>query len=451
MISRPQSFDKARALFWPLLLLLSNLMVALGTELAYDEAYYWMFSRRLDWSYFDHPPMAALWIAFTAWLPSELGVRLFFVITTQASVWLMSRMVPRERAWLVWGSFSVFPLLAFSGFLALPDGPLVVFSVVWLWALKRSLDKDSWKNAALMGVMSALLLYSKYHGVLFIAGTIIAVPSLLRRPTFWVAAVVGLILFLPHMHWQWAHDFVTFRYHFVDRPQVPFGFRSPFEFLGSQLLLQGALLGPLLWYYVFRSKATTDFDRALKVLTCFIPLFFLLSSFNKKVEANWAIAVGISMVLYLARQESINWRGRWLRALGLISVLVILFGKFALVFPPKLAILERAQEFHGWRQWAAHVRQLAGPDCSLVANRYQIASKLSFYLQTDVPALNVSTRLNQFELWDLEKNFADGPVCWVTNTRQFPGEKVPTPDGKNLILVKGIPLSDILSHKEKSL
>ncbi len=32
------------------------------TELMDDEAYYWVYSRHLDWGYFDHPPMVALLI-----------------------------------------------------------------------------------------------------------------------------------------------------------------------------------------------------------------------------------------------------------------------------------------------------------------------------------------------------------------------------------------------------
>lgn len=48
-----------RLLFYGLWLLLGLLQAGL-TELQDDEAYYWVFSRHLDWGYFDHPPMTAL-------------------------------------------------------------------------------------------------------------------------------------------------------------------------------------------------------------------------------------------------------------------------------------------------------------------------------------------------------------------------------------------------------
>ena len=45
-----------------------------GLDLYADEAYYWMWSRRLAIGYFDHPPMVAWLIrAGTALLPGESG------------------------------------------------------------------------------------------------------------------------------------------------------------------------------------------------------------------------------------------------------------------------------------------------------------------------------------------------------------------------------------------
>ncbi|MBQ8423556.1 MAG: hypothetical protein IJY36_04795 [Coprobacter sp.] len=40
-----------------------NLLQAAFTELAHDEAYYFIYAEKLDWGYFDHPPMTALLIA----------------------------------------------------------------------------------------------------------------------------------------------------------------------------------------------------------------------------------------------------------------------------------------------------------------------------------------------------------------------------------------------------
>ncbi len=451
MISRDQVFDKIHTYLLPLLLLLGNLLVVCSIDLAHDEAYYWLFSKNIAWGYFDHPPMAAWLIALTNWLPGELGVRLSYVLLMQGAAWLLASMAPQPQRWFVWLGVNIFPLLAFAGVFAIPDGPLVFMSVLWIWTLERALRNDTVPNALLMGLSTALLFYSKYHGVLFVVATLLALPRLFLNRNFWLAAITGLLLFLPHVYWQWAHEFATFRYHFVDRPSVAAGWRQPAEFIVIQIFLPGIFLAPLVWRAFFQRTADGEFERALKFMALFVPIFFFLSTFNKKLEANWTVAAGIPLLLFVARGNLFWFQKKWIKALAGSSVVAVMVARLLLVVPADWHSLKRAHEFHGWSRWAKDVKMRAG-DCQLAANRYQFASKLSFYLQEDVPALNVGTRLNQFEFWDWSDAWSKKDVCWVTERRSaFPGEPVTTPDGKKLVLVKGFSLDDILSHKDKSL
>lgn len=447
MISRALIFDKLT----PWFLLLGNLLVVLGTELAHDEAYYWLFSQNLDWGYFDHPPMAAWLIYLTEWLGGELGVRLSFVLCMQATAYILSRMVPKNNQALVWLGVNIFPLLAYAGVFAIPDGPLVFFSALWLWQLQKCLQEDNYINASILGLVTALLFYSKYHGVLFIAGTLLALPKLLLRPTLWLAVFVGLILFSPHMWWQWTHEFATFRYHFLERPGVPFGIKQPLIYCVIQLFLPGIFLAPLIWKQFYTQRSTSNFERALKGMTYFVVFFFLVSTFNKKLEANWTVAAGIPLLLFVSMGNFFNQHEKWIKRLGLASLVAIFISRIIMIVPPNWHGLERGRELHGWKQWAMTVDQQT-QDCKLAANSYQIASKLSFYLKKEVPSLNVRSRLNQFEYWDWEKEWKkDELVCWVKQQRK-PGENsINGPDGKNLVLVKGRSLADILSYKKREL
>jgi len=48
---------------------LLNLFQAIFTEITNDEAYYAFWGKFLDWGYFDHPPMVALFTYFrTIWV-----------------------------------------------------------------------------------------------------------------------------------------------------------------------------------------------------------------------------------------------------------------------------------------------------------------------------------------------------------------------------------------------
>jgi hypothetical protein len=408
-----------------------------------------MFSKNLDWGYFDHPPMMAWLIRLTSWIPGELGVRAGYLVGLQLSGYLLSKMVPSENKWLVWLALNIFPLLSFSGIYAIPDGPLVFFSIVWLWSLKKSLENDSLKNASVVGIATALLFYSKYHGVLFIVGTLIALPKLLLRRNFWISLVVGLIVFAPHVYWQWIHEFATFKYHFIDRPKVEFSFKQPLEFLAIQLFLPGIFLAPILWHQFFKTKASGEFEKTLKVITFFSIVFFFMSTFNKKMEANWTVASGISFILYLTLQKNNFRNSKVSLSLGLLSLAIVLASKALFIFP-NLIQVKRLSEFHGWKNWSLEIKEECG-NLPIVANTYQIASKLSFYLDEDVPALNIQSRLNQFEFWDQEQDLMSEEVCWVAKQKIVSGLISNTPDGKKVVLVKEVKLNDIMMYKKRSL
>ena len=72
-------------------------LVAGAAGLSHDEAYYWQWSRQLDWGYYDHPPMVAYLIfAGRALLgESELAVRFWSVALGVAGLWLIASMARR--------------------------------------------------------------------------------------------------------------------------------------------------------------------------------------------------------------------------------------------------------------------------------------------------------------------------------------------------------------------
>src|SRR6201996_3003913 len=67
-----------------------NVLQAYKLEIHADEAYYWMYSRFLDWGYFDHPPMVALFIRIgDIIMHNELGLRLMTVLASTASLYIL--------------------------------------------------------------------------------------------------------------------------------------------------------------------------------------------------------------------------------------------------------------------------------------------------------------------------------------------------------------------------
>ena len=220
-------------------LLLLNLLQAAFTEPLDDETYYWMYSQYLDWGYFDHPPMVALMIrAGYTLFHNTIGLRLFSVLATFGSAFIMLRLIEdRQPLRLLCIILSV-AFIQLGGFLAVPDAALVFFSSVFLLCFHRFLLANSLTNAILLGACMAVLLYSKYQGLLLIVLCLIANLNLLRNKYFYFSMLLALVIFMPHIWWQYQHGFVTFDYHLQKRTEG-FSGKHIFEYISQQILAIG--------------------------------------------------------------------------------------------------------------------------------------------------------------------------------------------------------------------
>jgi len=277
-----------------------------------DEAYYWVYSTQLDWGYFDHPPMIALFISAGKWIGGELGVRMVTVLAQVGALWVLWRLACEhwpgpQRPLLFFGiAFSIVIFQVF-GFVATPDSPLLFFAALFLYAYRRLVLYNRWGDALLLGALSAGLLYSKYHGVLLIGFTVLSHPRLLLNPRLYVAGLTGVALFFPHLWWQYINDFPSFRYHLVERTQE-FKWWYVSEFLLNVFLVYNPLLWPMAWRAWRHSNWKDPFTRALAVNFAGFLLFFFLSTFRGHVQPQWTVISSVPMLLMLFQKSS--WMSR---------------------------------------------------------------------------------------------------------------------------------------------
>lgn len=424
-------------------LFIFQILISLGFELAHDEAYYWLYSKNLAWGYFDHPPFVGVVIRLFSFLPhGEFSVRIGFILLQFAA--LLITMNLSTNLWISALLFFSFPLASFTGLLALPDIPLLFMTACYFYQLKRYLEKDDLKNSGLLGLVIAVLFYAKYHGVLLVFFTMLAVPKLLLRKSFYLVAVVALVAFMPHMLWEYQHDFSTLRYHFIERPKSSFSFKRSLDFLLLQVGLAGVFAGPLVWWILIKKKSVGNWERVLKFVSLGTVLFFLFSSFSKKVEANWTIYLAVPMIILVSGSEL--WKKSWAKSLLGASLVLVVLARILFVMPPEVLKLKRLNEFHGWENWAQEVKDRCEGK-PLLANSYQIASKLSYYLETEINALNYRSRKNQFDVWRFDRSLPTKEVCYVTDVKDLQGEETVTPEGKVLFLVKKMTLAALWELK----
>jgi hypothetical protein len=96
--------------------------------------------------------------------------------------------------------------------------------------------------AIILGVIVACLLYSKYHGILLVGFTLLSNLKLLKRASFYLIAVLALALFVPHIMWQYHHNFPAIKLNLFERSEGGFDITYGFIYLATQLLIGGPLI-----------------------------------------------------------------------------------------------------------------------------------------------------------------------------------------------------------------
>lgn len=404
---------------WILLIVwfILSIVGAAFIQLYSDEAYYWAYSRFMQWGYFDHPPMVALMIrAGYELFQNELGVRLFSVILITLTIWILFRLSKVENqklfALLI---FSIFPFHLF-GLTSMPDSPLLFFTALFFLVYERYLEDDSTKIALILGVVMSLMLYSKYQSVLVILFTLASNPALLKRRSFWMASIFGAILFTRHLYWQYSNDFPSVKYHLVDRSAKSYKIDFTFEYFGAQLLYYGPFMGFFLYWASFRIKTKDLFEKALKYTVAGTLVFFFLATFKGRVEVNWTLAMLVPMVILSVRYYQTRITSTaWLYRFAWISIPIILLVKIHTIVPFVNFKKDRTADFRGHKEFADKVVKAAG-GLPIVAHRYQTASSLAFYTRQQVPVFNINTRLSQYDLWEFDTILVGKRVAFLNKS-----------------------------------
>ena len=102
----------------------------------------------------------------TTVLSGELAVRFVPLLLSTATIYITEKLAAIKHPFLFYAIVLSVAVLQVSGFVAVPDVPLMFFTALFFLVYKSYLQNPSWRNAMLIGVVAACLLYSKYHGVL---------------------------------------------------------------------------------------------------------------------------------------------------------------------------------------------------------------------------------------------------------------------------------------------
>jgi len=433
------------ALGWILALTFLHLwMIGSGRwPLSGDEAHYWEWSRRLDWSYYSKGPLVAYLIALSTRLGghTEFWVRLPAVVlgtVTAVIGYVLTRRIFRsERAAFVSVVLlSVMPLYAIGALLMTIDAPFVCcWGLAWL-CLSRVRPREgelAWYGAGAAFGLGLLSKYTMFMLVPCVVLWLLSSPRLrhwLRRREPYEALVLGLLIFSPVVVWNARHGWYSLRHVLIqagggsDRSLFATLAGGP-EFLATQF----GVVSPLLFIIFFlatswawREGVRRDRDDLLLLVCASVPvfLFFQAWSFINKVQANWAAHAYLTAAVAAAgwyeswfapgvRRHARSRLSRFLVASIMLPALILplAFAPDALEWagvrvPTALDLVSK--RLRGWPelgQAVGEVMATAGERPFLASDRYQIASQLAFYVpgHPTVYNANFGRRMNQYDLW----------------------------------------------------
>lgn len=406
---------------WPWLLVwgILDLLCALFCEIHADEAYYRLYGQFLNWGYFDHPPMVGLMTAIsgaliptTSLILKNLSVRLVTVLMHVGTVWIVwktiepsavSRQHSAFRFLLVAASL---PMFCAYGFMTTPDAPLLFFAALFYYAYRRYLSDHDWLMTVLLGISMAGMLYSKYMAVLVIGLAVVANWRLLKDKRAWAVVGIAAVLMLPHLWWQYNHNFPSFTYHLVSRAEA---YRPLFtlEYIPNQWAVFNPLVWALMVWLSIRAFRTEDqFRRTLAWTVLGFQVFFLLMSFRGHVEPHWTVVTSIPAIILLTEEERLWNRGMY-AALGVFALLLIIARVVLMlnVLPPQTGLAHKQEQMT-----VIHEEAQGLP--VVFDGSFQAPSLYRFfYYDQAVLVRNQYDRYTQYDLLHLEHDLIGQPAC----------------------------------------
>lgn len=417
------------------------------TPLAFDEAYYWTWSKHLAGGYYDHPPMVAAIVALGTAVAgdTEFGVRMVSILLAIPMSWATYRaalLLFEDRALAASAALLLNATLMVSvGTLVVtPDAPLMTASSLILLGLAQVLrtGRGVWWLA--VGAAAGVALLSKYTALFFgpaILLWLVAVPSQRRwlaSPWPYLGGLVALAVFAPVIAWNAEHQWVSFIKQFGrSRSEgltlahigylVPtqIGLATPFVFLlgalglaamlrrGARLDAANALIGSLFWV---------------------ITLYFAWHSLHNRVEANWfgpvypafaiAAAVAVHQVRWRPRLERATaFCRRWALPCG-TAIFVLLFVQANTGALTGFRRDPTARTIGvGWRDLARDIEALrvkTEATC-ILAPTYGTTSWLMFYMPKGTCVVQPAQRIRWLDVKEPDPGLLRGKVLLVDEVR----------------------------------
>jgi 4-amino-4-deoxy-L-arabinose transferase-like glycosyltransferase len=387
--------------------------------LSFDECYFWLWSKNLAVSYYDHPPLIAL--------ATRLGTLLFG--DTQFGVRFVSCMLSIAASWALWRAaaillasessgafacclFNATLMVASQSIAAIPDAlvlPAAAFLLLGIAKLDASGDGRWW--LAIGGALGMAFL-AKYTAF-FLAAAVLVWLVFAQQGRVWLktpwplaAFAIALVCFAPNLFWNASHDWISFKFQFgrvvVGQPTIQY----LLEFVGAQFALASPfiLIAAIAALFGETIKWPKTGPLAAPVAMVWPALaYFAVHAVHSRVQGNWPSftypALSVLAVAAMTNKPDATLLNRLRAAFRILALPTA--GAFLLVVYAQAAI--------GFLPWghrdpiarmtaigivpvADQVSAIARRDAAdaVVTSNYVVTGWLSFYLEPRLPVVQVT-------------------------------------------------------------
>ncbi len=419
------------------------------TDLFFDEAQYWAWSRELAFGYFSKPPLIA-WIIRGAteicgnaeWCVRAPSPILYAL--TSVLVFLVARTLYGDRVGF-WSAivFATLPGASYSADLISTDVPLLFCWTAALLGWIRLVRQRRMSDAILVGVALGAGLLAKYAALYFVLCAGVDAwrdkdaRAALGGGRGIVAAAIALAIVAPNLLWNAAHNFVTFSHTAANANWhgAPIHVGAALEFLGTQFGIFGPILFAALLVIAWQAWRDGCEQPVCRLLAFSLPVLALiaLQALFSRALANWAAAAYPAATI-LVTAILLRWKPRLFRlSLGLHLGAALVMA-LAPAFAPRLARLGEPNvnplvRVLGWHEFAAAAQRVAseqGANAILTDDREPTAELLYYLRDASIPIVvwpRGPKPLDHFELTRPYRTTTPTPLLYVT-LHPWPSEAV---------------------------
>jgi hypothetical protein len=465
---RSEPSYRALAMGWVAIATLVRLVFLAPLPLGNGEAYYYSWSRFLDWSYYDHPPLIAWMVRLTTALGSSpAAVRLGPVLAAGAFGVLFYRLAERlfrpRAAFFALVIVTAIPVFLASSFILNPEAFLAPLWVGYLLVVERMRKRDQWYLPLAAGLLLGCAFLAKYTAFLLFPATMLFLTTSstsrhwLRRPSFYAGGAVALLLAMPVIVWNQTRGWPSLQLHLVERAGVgvPVAGENTVNqlvaissssgsgllqgvgrMLVGQLMAYSPLLAPLLVLGLVRATRRLRVDDRDLFLSAFTwpVLLPLLAAMTKlrDAEQHWTMVAFIPAIILAGRYVEETWARlravRWMTIGGvalsgaafvLINVHAHSTALLRLVpashYDPRADMIN---ELKGWDQVRSSLAQVASAapgDVVLASNHYSLCGRVLFEMGDWPPVYCPTARRSAFDFFGRHDPPANATVIALTS------------------------------------